>query len=225
MRVDIYIRERNGNREIRIPWLPEKIAYESGGTTMASYDIADRGEVAVPTGSGLASFSWESQFPGKHRTDDAMLRGSWKEPKYYHNILEDWRASGEPLHLLVTGYPINADVFLEDYTANAAGGFGDWEYELTFLEDRDVSITTSQVSVPRRSAPSSSGQAYTIKSGDTLWGIAQKFYGAGSKWGTIYNANKDIIESTAKARWKAAGINRDSQNGHWIFAGTTITIP
>ena len=27
--VDIYIRERNGGREIRVPWLPEDIVYKS----------------------------------------------------------------------------------------------------------------------------------------------------------------------------------------------------
>ena len=32
MNVDIYIRERNGSREIRIPWLPERVVYTSGGT-------------------------------------------------------------------------------------------------------------------------------------------------------------------------------------------------
>lgn len=225
MQVDIYIRERNGNREIRIPWLPEKINCKSGGVTMASYDIMDRGEVQVPTGSGLAAYSWESAFPGKYRTDKSMLRGKWKAPKTYHNILEDWRKNGTPLHLLVVGYPINVDVLLEDYNPVLAGGFGDIEYDLSFIEDRDITVTYTKVSAPKRQTSSSSGQTYTIKSGDTLWGIAQKFYGSGAKWQTIYNANKEIIESTAKARWKAAGINRDSQNGHWIFPGVTLHIP
>ena len=36
---------------------------------------------------------------------------------------------------------------------------------------------------------SPSGQAYTIKSGDTLWQVAQTYYGDGSKWNLIAEAN------------------------------------
>ena len=224
MRVDIYITEREGNREIRVPWLPEQILYKSGGVIMAEYDIMNKGKVAVPMGSGLAQYSWTSLFPGKNRTDDTLQRGSWKAPKYYHNILEDWKKNGTPLRILVTGYPfINKDVLLEDYDGAAAGGFGDWEYELTFVEDRDLTIGYAKTTQKKRSA--STPKTYTVKKGDSLWKISKKFYGKGSSWTRIYNANKSIIESTAKKRWKAAGIKRDSQNGHWIFPGTKLTIP
>lgn len=222
MVIDIYLKEKSGSREIRIPWLPEEIEYKSGGTTFATYDIMNRGEVKVPTGSGLRGWSWEGIFPGKNRTDKAMLRGQWKAPETYHNILEDWREKGTALTLLVTGYPINHDVYLEDYEGKAAGGFGDWEYTISFVEDRDI-VVTAKADTTKRSTGETT--AYTIKKGDTLWGISQRFLGGGAKWQTIYSANKEIIESTAKKRWKAAGINRDSQNGHWIFPGTVITIP
>lgn len=223
MVVDIYIRERNGNREIRVPWLPDEIEYGSGGTTSATYDILNRGEVAVPTASGLATVSWTSIFPGKYQSNDSMLRGSWKDPKTYHSILEDWKKNGTPLTIIVTGYPINLDVNLKDYNGKLVGGFGDIEYDLEFLEDRDITITTTKVEAPKR--PTVATSSYTIKKGDTLWSIAKRFLGTATKWPTIYNANKDIIESTAKKRWAAAGIKRDSQNGYWIFPGTVITIP
>ena len=221
MVVDIYVREKNGSREIRIPWLPEKIVRKSGGTVRAAYDILDRGPVEIPTGSGLSGFSWESTFPGENRTDTSMLRGEWKSPADYDSILEDWRVKGTLLTILVTGYPINADVYVDDYNSEAAGGFGDIDYDISFIEARDITITAA---APTKRA-AATGTKYTIKTGDTLWSIALRFLGSGSKWIDIYNANKEIIESTAKKRWKAAGINRDSQNGHWIFPGTVITIP
>lgn len=65
-----------------------------------------------------------------------------------------------------------------------------------------------------------SSSAYTIKSGDCLWNIAKAYYGDGSKWTTIYNANKSVIESTAKQYGK-----NSSSNGHWIYPGCTINIP
>lgn len=229
MQIDIYVKEKTGTREIRFPILPESIAYKSGEATFASFDILNRGEVAVPTGSELSALSWNSEFPGELRKNDPMIRGSWKAPKTYNSILESWKNNGTELNIMVTGYPINADVYLKGYTATATGAFGDIAYEVAFVEARDITIKSSKVQTPAPAKPAkrpaAKGKSYTIKQGDNLWTIAYKFYGTGTKWKTIYNANKDIIEKTAKARWKAAGINRDSQNGHWIFPGVTLTIP
>ena len=66
---------------------------------------------------------------------------------------------------------------------------------------------------------SSSGGNYTVVSGDTLWGIASKKLGSGAKWTTIYDANKDTIESTAKKHGKSS-----SDHGHWIWPGEVLTI-
>lgn len=233
MTVDIIVKEKTGSREIRFPVLPEKISAKYGNATFISYDIVNRGEVAVPSGTDLSVYSWESIFPGKLIKDAYPIRGTWQEPKTYNNILEDWKKNGTKLTLMVTGYPINTDVYVESYTAEGTGAFGDIEYEISFIEVRDITIKTTKVSTASSSSatttttkrPATKSSKYTIKQGDTLWSIARKFYGKGTKWKTIYNANKDIIESTAKKRWKAAGINRDSENGHWIFPGVTLTIP
>jgi hypothetical protein len=76
-----------------------------------------------------------------------------------------------------------------------------------------------KVTAPVPSA-SSGGSTYTVVDGDTLWGIARKFYGSGTKYNLIYDANSSLIESTAKAHGKSS-----SANGHWIWAGETFTIP
>lgn len=71
-----------------------------------------------------------------------------------------------------------------------------------------------------RESKSSSGKSYTVKSGDTLWGISKKFYGNATKWPTIYQKNKEVIEATAKKFGK-----KSSSSGHWIYPGTKIIIP
>ncbi len=38
-----------------------------------------------------------------------------------------------------------------------------------------------------------SGNSYTVKSGDTLWEIAEARYGTGFDWGKILEANKDKV--------------------------------
>ncbi len=74
------------------------------------------------------------------------------------------------------------------------------------------------VSTPPR--PVVSNKSYIVKSGDCLWNIARQFYGDSTKWTTIYNANKSIIEKTAQQYGK-----KSSSNGHWIYPGTALTIP
>lgn len=78
--------------------------------------------------------------------------------------------------------------------------------------------TPIKVTAPVKSAGGS--RSYTVVSGDTLWGISRQFYGTGTKYNIIYDANAGIIESEAKAHGKA-----NSSNGHWIWPGTTLTIP
>lgn len=53
------------------------------------------------------------------------------------------------------------------------------------------------------------GQTYTVVSGDTLWGIATRFYGNGALWPRIYNANKGVIGG----------------NPNLIYPGQVYTIP
>jgi 3D (Asp-Asp-Asp) domain-containing protein len=42
-------------------------------------------------------------------------------------------------------------------------------------------------------AVQTTGQTYTVQSGDTLFLIAQKLYGDGNKWPEIYEANQETI--------------------------------
>lgn len=41
-------------------------------------------------------------------------------------------------------------------------------------------------------------ETYTVKSGDSLWTIAQEVYGDGYKWTAIYENNKPLIENPGK---------------------------
>lgn len=58
-------------------------------------------------------------------------------------------------------------------------------------------------------APAPSEQHYTVVHGDTLSGIAQRFYGDAADWPTIYNANRGLIGG----------------NPNVIFPGEALVIP
>ena len=51
-------------------------------------------------------------------------------------------------------------------------------------------------------------KSYTVKKGDCLWNIAQKYYGNGAQYTKIYNANKGKIK-----------------NPNLIYPGQVLTIP
>lgn len=223
MIIDLYLREKNGERELRIPILPEKLEFRRGDATFVTCEIMKLGEVAVPTGTELSAYAWASVFPGVGRRNDPLIHGTWYVPKWYDSTLEDWKKKGTLVNLLVTGYPINADVYVKAYQSEASGAFGDIVYELELVEARSITIQTSKVQTPTQTTTqraSTTSNSYTIKTGDTLWEIAKKLYNDGNKWSLIYNANKDIIEQTAKKHGKSS-----SENGWWIFPGVTLTIP
>lgn len=90
------------------------------------------------------------------------------------------------------------------------------------LTQKIGSLPTSAPAPAPAPAPSTpapaSPKTYTVKSGDTLSAIAQRYTGNANRWQELYRANASVIDSTARARGKAAG-------GHWIFPGTVLVIP
>lgn len=96
------------------------------------------------------------------------------------------------------------------------------EYGVTTIKTKSTKPTTTSTSNEARSTNNkgSSSQSYVVKSGDCLWNISKKFYGKGSDWTKIYNANKSAIEADAKKHGK-----KSSSNGHWIWPGLKLTIP
>jgi nucleoid-associated protein YgaU len=64
----------------------------------------------------------------------------------------------------------------------------------------DISINSSMPQPAAAASSGSFGRSYTVKSGDTLSGIAQQFYGDASKYRKIFEANRDKLTNPDQIR-------------------------
>jgi len=143
-------------RQIRFPWLPASIQYVSGAAVFAEYDIMNQGRVCVPTGQGLASYAWKGTFPGIAHKDLPLQIGTWKNPDTYHALLNEWMHRKTPLQLLAALKSVfNAVVYVQSFTAEDTGAFGDVDYALSLIEVRK--ITVSSVSPPAAAVSDATG--------------------------------------------------------------------
>lgn len=213
-------------RHLRFPSLPEKISFASG-SKYATYNILDLGEASFPSGRGCKTVEWSGVLYGEAFKNNKLIVQKWKDPEEVQRLFSEWVEDGTKLKLVISGTPINMDVTLADYKVEYSGAFGNYTYSVSFTEYRDLSVTvvkkstvttTTQPETKRNTKPAST--TYTIKSGDTLWAIAYSHYKSGTKSTVIYNANKDVIEAAAKKHGR-----KSSENGHWIYPGTVLTIP
>ena len=220
----------NGSK-FTFPALPEKIQAKYGAKYQ-SFDIISQGAVKVPKGTDVAEFSWDGVFFGKSKRKEPIVKkNSWKEPNECVKVLNDFMKNETVLNLIVTETWINVDVTISSFQPRPAGAYGNVEYSITFVQKKPLQIyTTHELQIakfvkktkPRNDSGDTSGggSTYTVVSGDTLWGIATKKLGSGSKWTSIYDANASTIEAEAKKHGKAS-----SDHGHWIWPGEVLTIP
>lgn len=203
--MDIYLTP-DGGSQIRFPMMPEKLTIGADAKFM-SYSIISLGDVKLPRGKGIEEVSWSGTFPGESRKGAPFIKAFTKPDSLIKN-LRSYRDKGTKCTLLVTGTCINLTVYISKFTGKYVGA-GDFQYEIEFIVAQEIKIyTTSELKISTPQAPrpapkketkktatESKTRTYTVKSGDCLWRIAQKFLGKGSRYTEIYNLNRDKISN------------------------------
>ncbi|MDR7856299.1 LysM peptidoglycan-binding domain-containing protein [Tissierella sp.] len=201
------------NKTYRLPTNPEQMD-TSSVQAIEKYEILKLGQIAIPTHMELKEYSFECEFPSNpiHYVETA---GDFKAADYYIKLFEKWRDKLTPVRFIASngiGNDINTLVLIEECgEVEKAGEEGDKYISFKLLEYRKygkksvviketkilntaVQTASTKPIIPEKPNPKSNGY-HTVVSGDTLWAIAKKYYGNGTQYTKIVNANKDKIKN------------------------------
>lgn len=210
---------KGGGSRVRIPVLPSEYSVSSEQDN-TSVTVCNLGEVTLRGKCKLQQVSFSSFFPMYYDSSYCDVRS--KKPIEMVKKIEKMKQAGS-VKLIITGV-LSMKVTIESFEWGENDGTGDIAYTLTMKEYRTVSIPASTLVKESPSQPdqgssdsgtsgrdqpeTTSTQSYTVKTGDTLSGIARKLTGS-TNWRAIYEQNKGVIGS----------------NPNMIKPGQVLTIP
>lgn len=110
--------------------------------------------------------------------------------------------AGDTIKLKGIGKYLSGDYYVKDLTRQISGN--GYSHSATLIKtDFGASLKikagevekkkTEEKSVTSTSSSNNAQRTYTVKKGDCLWNIAKKYYGDGSKYKKIYDANTKKI--------------------------------
>ncbi|MDE7322775.1 MAG: LysM peptidoglycan-binding domain-containing protein [Lachnospiraceae bacterium] len=213
-----------------LPVAPPKLTVSISNANQ-TVTLINEGEINILKQAGLTDISFECMIP-QMKYPFAVYKSGFKGADYFLGCFEALKTSGQPFQFIVCRsrpdgkrlFDTNMKVSMEDYKIieDAKEGF-DLTVQIKLKQWREYGAKTVNISFnmerakasaePERETTNSPApktqQTYTVAKGDCLWNIAKKFYGNGSKYSVIYNANKSVIGG----------------NPNLIYPGQVLTIP
>lgn len=205
--------------DILLPIAPEKVTVKTLSKNK-TITLLDGSEINILQSPSLRTIHFEALIPYREYPFATYIYG-YRDGDTLREDIEALKNNGTIFQFVITRKR-GAKVYhytdirssLEDITLTEAAENGfDIKMALTIKEYREygakfITQSGSVSSVRQQDNAPKSGSSYTVLSGDSLWKIAKKFYGDGSRWKEIYNANTSVIS-----------------NPNVIKTGLTITIP
>ena len=212
----------NRSEVIKLPINPKTVEITSKQLNQ-TITLLEMGEVNLPGDCGLKRTKFSSFFPSENSPFSSRAEDT---PKGYITMLDEWKTSKKGVRVIVTDMDINLAMLMDELNYSGNEGDEDIYYTMSFSEYVTLNVPTVNITPKVRDngltdrPNTSAGGSHTVVSGDTLWGIAKKYYGNGAQYTKIYGANSGTIEAAAKSHGKS-----NSGNGHWIYPGTVLSIP
>lgn len=140
-----------------------------------------------------------------------------KKPDYYLGLCEKFKIKKKPTQLILTrttpdgqtlfdsnikvsvedykivedhkkGLDVNVDISLRQYK-----DYGTQTFEVKTVTVNGKEQTVAKATKSRETSNAPQADTYKVKKGDTLWSIAAKYLGTGSKYKELLKANKDVL--------------------------------
>lgn len=192
--------------EIKLPVAPEKITITTGSLN-ETVTLVEGGEINLIRSPGLKTISFEALIPNTKYPFASYLYDDFKNADYYKEAIAKLKESKKVLAFVITRVMGNK-VFnytgisstLEEYrfTESAHEGY-DLKAALTLKEYRTFgAVFLDSPSREREVQNAPSADSHVVQTGESLWLIAKKYYGDGSEWRRIYEANKNTISDPNK---------------------------
>ncbi|MCC0744186.1 LysM peptidoglycan-binding domain-containing protein [Clostridioides sp. ZZV13-5731] len=205
MVIDIYLKNEKEKIDFHFPVTPLDSLSIKKEKRFETVDIVNLGEFDIKKeGEKIREISFKTFLPFQY--DASYCRYSeLKNPLEVVAMLEKWVDQAEPLRLIITGFGYNGLVTISSFSnTQTAGREEDRDIEITFRTYRELKIETLKKETKsntktdlkdNRPNNKTTTKIYTVTSTDTLWSIAKKFLGKGSRWPEIYNIpeNKKVI--------------------------------
>ena len=199
----IYLSVDDGAQGFRLPVNPPEIEVKIPGQGK-TYRIISLGEINTIQTPSLSEISFESLFPAQRYP--FVVGEELLEPARYVELITEWRRQKKVVRLIVTdgAVDINTLASIEDFTwREVAGAVGDIEYEMTLKQYRPYGPKLVQIKTQtqndqtvaaaekKETRPQTKPQpkVHVLKRGETLWALAQKYLGNGSRWPEIARLN------------------------------------
>lgn len=199
--MDFYLTDIKTNNRIHLPVNPTLVTVP-GRAAMIEYNFMDKGTREFPNGNEAEEITLEGFFPQQSLRNMSYVK-SWRSPNELIKELEDYRTSGRMLKLLITETPVNMDMFIREFTP--VWGYVDrvpYTMVLVRAEDCIIPVAGSAQGNAVNGGGNTSSRpepptpkTYTVKSGDSLWSIAQRYLGNGSRYTEIHVENKPPLGS------------------------------
>ena len=207
MLTEIWI--KTNEKAIRLPVIPS----EFERVIEANYDterVMKLGDIAVFNGNGLAQLSLSSFFPNQEYSFNEYSN----VPKPYDMVryFKEWKNKGTVVRVVLTGTDINQEMYITNFSYGEKDGTGDVYYSMDLLEYRPIIVptitennsnntqnTNRPTDTNNKNDSSNKQKTHKVVKGDCLYDIAKKYYGKGSLYPKIKEANKSKYPSLAKS--------------------------
>lgn len=188
---------------LQLPVNPLEEVSFSYGANNQRFEIVAIGDVTRIGSRGLIKVEIKSLF-----TDGDypfVLKSGMSAERYVSRMKSMFNAES-PVRFIITGDGVNINLrcSLENFKyTKPFGEVEDYYYTLSLMEYRPYSakrIVVKPNANPKQPAPSrpednKAPGSHTVVAGDCLWALAQKYYGDGSRYKEIWEANKSICSN------------------------------